>query len=196
VKVSVKTLDGTAMTAQAATTPIGSALRIAPAFVATAMDDDAQIETTLEAHYNATRGRYVITTIVNRALSDDFNEDKLRHTAPQAIVQAAIPHCISLLLDDAPGGAWITVANLTTTEGRIIPLWMASAVIKRGMKDERWDVIEVLYGTAALSDRPPVKLIALELDIPERTASDWIKKAREAGRLVGMTSNVGRPANG
>ena len=49
------------------------------------------------------------------------------------------------------------------------------------MKDERWDVIEILYGTAALADLPPVKLIALELDVPERTASDWIQKARGAG---------------
>ncbi len=66
--------------------------------------------------------------------------------------------------------------------------------MKRGMKDERWEVIEILYGTAALADPPPVKLIALELDVPERTASDWVQKARAAGWLVGMTSNVGRPA--
>lgn len=52
------------------------------------------------------------------------------------------------------------------------------------------------YDKLAITCRAGVKLIALELDIPERTASDWIKKAREAGRLVGMTSNVGRPANG
>jgi hypothetical protein len=46
-------------------------------------------------------------------------------------------------------------------------------MVKRGIKDERWEVIEVLYGGAALSDLPPVKPIASELDIPERTASDW-----------------------
>lgn len=73
---------------------------------------------------------------------------------------------------------------------------MAQAVVKRGMKDERWAVVEILYRTGALADLPPVKLIALELDIPARTASDWIKKARAVRWLVGMTSNVGRPANG
>ena len=142
------------------------------------------------------RGRYVITTILNRAIADDFNEDRLKHAAPQAILQIAIPHCVSLQLDDSPDGKWTTVADLTTAEGRIIPSWMAQAVVKRGMKDERWEVIEILYGTAALADLPPVKLIALELEVPERTASDWIQKARAAGWLVGMTSNVGRPANG
>jgi len=73
---------------------------------------------------------------------------------------------------------------------------MALAVVKRGVKDELWEVIEILYGTAALADLPPVKLIAAELDVPERTASDWIQKARAAGWLARLASNVGRPANG
>jgi len=195
VKVDVKTIDGHAMSGHALTQPVGSALRIAPGFVATARDDESGVETAIEAHYSARRGRYIPTIIVNKAISDEFDEDRLRHTAPQAIMQAAIPHCIAVRLEDAPDAKWVTVADLTTGEGRIVPPWLAAAVVKRGMKDERWDVIEILYGTAALSDLPPVKLISLELSVPERTASDWIKKARDAGRLVGLTSNVGRPVS-
>lgn len=195
MKVDVNTLDGKTMSAEHATEPIGSALRIAPAFIATAVDDASGVETTIEAHYKPTRGRYVITVITNRAVADEFNEDRLKHTAPQAIVQTAIPRCIALQLDDGPGSSWTTVADLTSNDRQIIPPWLAQAVVKRGMKDERWEVIEILYGTAALADLPPVKLIAAELDIPERTASDWIQKARAAGWLVGLTSNVGRPAN-
>ena len=191
----MKTTDGQPMSGLAITQPVGTALRIAPGFVATAQDDDTGIETTIEAHYNPQRGRYTITTIVNRAINDQFDEDRLRHTAPQAILQAAIPHCIAVQLDDAEDARWLTVADLTTSEGRIIPLWMAKAVVKHGMKDERWDVIEILYGTSALADLPPVKMIALELNVPVRTASDWISKARAAGRLVGITSNVGRPVS-
>ena len=192
----MKTLDGKTMTSQDAIQPVGAALRIAPGFVATAADETTGVETTIEAHYSAERGRYVITTILNRAIAEDFSEDRLKHAAPQAILQTAIPRCVALLLDDSPDAQWTSVADLTTAEGRIIPPWMAHAVVKRGIKDERWDVIEILYGTASLADLPPVKLIALELEVPERTASDWIQKARAAGRLVGMTSNVGRPANG
>lgn len=192
----MKTLDGKTMSAQDATESVGSALRIAPGFVATAVDETTGVETTIEAHYLTERGRYVITTIVNRAIAPDFSEYQLKHAAPQAILQVAIPHCVALQLDDNPDAKWTTVADLTTADGRIIPPWMAQAVVKRGMKDERWEVIEILYGTAALAELPPVKLIALELDVPERTASDWIQKARAAGWLVGMTSNVGRPANG
>lgn len=184
------------MSAESATQPVGSALRIAPAFVATAVDDSTGVETTIEAHYRERRGRYVITTITNRAIADEFSEDRLKHTAPQAIVQTAIPRCVAVQLDDSPGASWTTVADLTSNDGRIIPPWMAQAVVKRGMKDERWEVIEILYGTAALADLPPVKLIAAELAIPERTASDWIQKARAAGWLAGLASNVGRPANG
>ena len=196
VKVDVKTLDGEAMSAKAATESVGSALRIAPGFVATAVDETSGVETTIEARYMPDRGRYVITTILNRAIAAEFSEDRLKHAAPQAILQIAIPHCISLLLDEDPAARWTSVADLTAADGRIIPPWMAQAVVRRGMKDERWEVIEILYGTAALADLPPVKLIALELDVPERTASDWIQKARASGWLVGMTSNVGRPASG
>jgi len=196
VKVDVKTLDGKVMAADAATEPVGSALRIAPGFVATAVDEATGVETTIEAHYLPERGRYVVTTIVNRAIALDFSEERLKHTASQAILQTAIPHCVSVQLDDDPSAAWTTIAELTTSEGRIIPPWMAQAVVKRGVKDERWAVIEILYGTAALADLPPVKLVSLELDVPERTAQYWISSARAAGWLVGMASNVGRPAGG
>lgn len=192
----MKTPDGKKMTAKHATLPVGSALRIAPSFVATAVDETTGIETTIEARYIESRGRYIITAILNRAISDDFDEERLKRTAPQAILRAAVPHCISLLIDDSPGATRTTVADLTTNDGRILPEWMARAVARRGIRDERWDAIEILYGTATLADLPAAKLVAVELDVPERTATDWIRSARAAGRLEGMTSNIGRPAGG
>ncbi|WP_454170629.1 hypothetical protein [Microbacterium paulum] len=75
---------------------------------------------------------------------------------------------------DASGeGDWTTVADLTAGEGRIVPEWMAAAVVKRGMKDERMEVIEILYGAAALADLPPTKAVQVELDVPHRTVSIW-----------------------
>lgn len=191
----MRTLDDEVMSATHATEAVGSALRIAPSFVATVVDEAAGIETLIEAHFVAERGRYLITRILNSALREDFDEDRLKHTAPQAIMRVAVPHCVALQLDDDPNAPWTLVADLTGSEGRILPPWMAAAVVKRGMTDERWEVIEILYGAASLADLPPVKLIALELDVPERTASDWIKKTRATGRLRGLSSNVGRPAN-
>lgn len=181
------------MTADAATEPIGSALRIAPGFVATTTNDETGIETTLEAHYSPVEGRYIVTSILSRAARDEFDHRALRHTAAQGIVQAAVPHCIALRLDDGADGEWTTVATLTTGEGRIIPQWMAQAVTKRGMGEERMQVIEILYGAAALADLPPTKAVQAELDVPHRTASDWISKARAAGRLHGMNYTQGRP---
>ncbi|WES66032.1 hypothetical protein P0L94_08135 [Microbacter sp. GSS18] len=194
MKLDVTTPDGSPMSADAASQPVGSALRIAPAFIATATDDDTGIETTIEARYSANEGRYIVTTIINRATRDDFDQAALRRTAPQTILQSAIPHCIALQLEDDPDAAWITVADLTATEGRIIPEWMAAAVVKRTAKHERMDAIEILYGTAALAGLPPVKAVQVELNVPHRTASDWIKKARDAGRLEGMSYLVGRQA--
>lgn len=193
--VDVKTLEGARMTADSATRPVGMSLRAAPGFIARSVDESTGVETTIEAHLEGGRGRYVTRSILSRAIREEFDEMRLKHAAPQAIVQAAVPHCVAILLDDSPGATWTSVSDLTRGEGRIIPEWMASAVVKRGMKDERWEAIEILYTTAALADLPPVKLIARELSVPERTASDWIQKARAAGRLVGIASNVGRPAS-
>lgn len=191
----MKTLAGDRMTSRDATELVGSALRIAPGFAAIAADEASGVETTIRAEYSPARGRYVINSIHNRAIADDFSEERLKHATTQAIVQSAVPHCVAVQLNDDAEAEWTSVADLAT-EGRIIPSWMARAVSTRGVKDERWEVIEILYGTATLADLPPVKLISAELDIPERTASDWIQKARAAGWLVGMTSNVGRPASG
>lgn len=196
MKVDVKTLNGETMAAQHATQSVGTALRIAPHFVVTASDDRSQVETTLEAHYRASPGRYVITRVVNRAMTDEFNEYRLKHTASQAILRAAVPRCVALRLDDSPDAEWTAVADLAAGDGQIIPPWLAEAVVKRGVKDERWEVIEILYGIAMLAELPAVKLIAQELDVPERTAQYWIRSARDAGWLVGMATNVGRPIDG
>lgn len=192
----MNTLDGKKMSARAATQPVGSALRIAPEFVATAMDEEFGVETTIEAHYSADEGRYIVTTIVVRAIRPDFEQYALRRPAAQPILQAAVPHCISVRMDNDPTGKWVTVADLTAAEGRIIPEWMAAAVTERGAKEERMEVIELLYGAAALASIPPVKTIQVELGVPHRTASDWIKKARTAGRLEGMSYITGRQADG
>lgn len=196
MKVDVKNPDGTAMTLHSATQPVGSALRIAPEFVASVIDEDAGVETTIEAHYNTDEGRYIVTTILNRATRADFDHQALRRTASAAIVQAAVPHCITVRLTDQTDANWTTIADLTSAEGRIIPPWMAATAVKRNMKDERMEVVEIIYGAAALAGAPPVQAVQVELDIPHRTASDWIKKARDAGRLEGMTYTVGRQADG
>lgn len=188
------------MTWQHATLPVGSALRIAPAFDASATDDASGIETTIRARYSIVAGRYVIGEVVNRALRPDVevNNLTLRVVPIQGIMQSAAPRCIALTLDaeDDPQATWITASELSNTAGRIIPHWLAAEVVKHGNKAERMDVVEILYGTAALAGLPPVKALQAELGVPHRTASDWIKKARAAGRLNGMTYIVGRQADG
>ncbi|WP_249354086.1 hypothetical protein [Microbacterium sp. 2FI] len=200
MKVDVRTPAGKKMTAAAATRPVGTALRIAPEFVASAIDDESGIETTLRASYIADEGRYLVSEVNNRATRAgvEINNIALRQVAVQQILQAATPHCITMTLDDEddPSSTWIPLSQLTTAEGKIIPPWMAEQVTRRGSSDERMDVIELLYGAAALSGQPPVKAIQLELGVPHRTASDWVKRARAAGRLEGMSYIVGRQADG
>ncbi|HEX5858690.1 MAG TPA: hypothetical protein VFY91_11340 [Microbacterium sp.] len=134
---------------------MGSSLRIAPAFVATGTDDETGLETGLEAHYRRDAGRYIVTTIVNRSVTDDFDPEALRRVVTTPILQAAIPHCISIYLFDE----WTTVAKLSATEGRLIPVSIAAEVVKRGAEDARMDAIEIIYGAAALAGLPPVQAV-------------------------------------
>lgn len=198
MKVDVRTLEGSEITWRDATQAVGSALRITPGFIATTVDADLGITTTLRAHYVGPEGRFVIRSVTNSAERDDVevNYPTVAKVGMQAIVQAAAPRCIFLTLDDErdSDATWLSVADLTTRDGRILPAAVADEVVKRGGGDARMEAIELLYGSAALAGLPPAKLIQTELGIPHRTASQWIIDARKAGRLEGMNYNAGRPA--
>lgn len=200
VKVDVKTLEGGDVTVAAATQPVGSALRIAPAFRATTTDAALGIETAITAHYLRRDGRYVIKSVTNTAKRDDveLNYLTISKVGMQAIVQSAAPRCIYVTLDDEddPLASWISVDQLTSAGGRILPPLLAAEVVKRGGGDARMEVVELLYGSAALAGLPPAQLLQKELGIPHRTASQWIIDARKAGRLEGMNFHAGRPAGG
>jgi hypothetical protein len=190
VTVDVTTLDGDPMTVAAATEPLGDLLRIVPAFVAARTDEETGVETRIEAHYVRSEGRYVVRTIVNKATRDDFDQEALRRISIAAIMQAAVPHCVAVETMDVD--VWTSVADTTAEEGRLVPSHVATEVVKRGMKDERMAVVSLIYGATALAGLPPVQAVARELDVPHRTASDWIMKARKAGYLEGMAYVVGR----
>jgi hypothetical protein len=198
VKVDVKTLDGNPMTAAAAVQPLGSGLRIAPGFAATTTDETTGLATRIEAKYVRTTGRYIVTAVAVESTTDavEVNANTLRQVTVQAIVQAAAPHCIALTLDDSPDATWLSVSELSSRDGRLIPEWLAADVTKRGSSEARLDVIEILYGVAALSGQAPLRMIMDELGVPHRTASDWTRKARSAGRLDGMSAAAGRKADG
>ncbi|WP_292851797.1 hypothetical protein [Microbacterium sp.] len=199
MKVEVKTPNGSEMTASAATTFVGSALRIAPDFIATTMDESESIRTEISVSYSSDAGRYVVRRLSHAALSDsvELNYKTAAKVGIQPMVQAAAPHCIFLTLgaESEPTAAWLSVAELTTAHGRILPSAIAAEVVRRGSSEARMDAIEILYGSAALGGLAPAKLIQAELGIPHRTASAWIIAARQAGRLKGMNFNAARPAS-
>ncbi|MEJ1154610.1 hypothetical protein [Microbacterium marmarense] len=200
MKVDVKTLEGQKITAEQATQPVGSALRIAPEFIARTVDAELGVATALTARYMRDEGRFVIREVTNSALRDDveLNYQTVSKVGMQSIVQTAALRCVFLTLDDEadPSAVWLSVDKLTTARGRILPPVIAAEVVRRGVGEARMEAIELLYGSAALAGLPPAKLIQKELGIPHRTASAWIIDARKAGRLEGMNYNAGRPANG
>lgn len=192
------TPSGAPVTVADATVRVGSALRIVPNFSAATTDGVAGVRTVITARYGPSHGRYVIRAVSNEAVREDVevSYSTIARIGLAGMVQAAAPRCIFLTLnnEDDADAAWLSVDQLTTAKGRILPPALAAEVVQRGGSEARMEAIEVLYGTAALSNLPPAKLIQEELEIPHRTASQWIIDARNAGRLEGMNYHAGRQA--
>ncbi|MDP3209818.1 MAG: hypothetical protein Q8M65_11765 [Rhodoglobus sp.] len=194
MKIDVRTPDGQLMTWKQATLPLGSALRIAPAFQATAVAEDISVETTIEADYVPAAGGYRVTATAHRAVAPttEITPTVLRQVRLGEVLSAAVPYCVVVDLDGTP----VTVHDLTASEGRILPTWMAATSTKAGPTADTLELLQLVYGVAALAAQPPMRAVATEFSIPERTATHWITKARRAGLLDGITYAVGRQPDG
>ncbi|MBX3193872.1 MAG: hypothetical protein KF727_02070 [Microbacteriaceae bacterium] len=194
MKIDVRTPDGQRMTWRHATLPLGSALRIAPAFTATATADDIQVESTIEAVYSADAGRYRIAATAHRATSStgEITPTVLRQVRLGELLTAAVPHCVTVEFE----GKQRTVHDLLATGGRVVPEPLAAIAVAAGPTADTLGLVQLIYGVAALAASPPMRAVANELGIPERTATHWISKARAAGLLEGIRYVVGRQPDG
>ncbi|GHF12439.1 hypothetical protein [Pseudolysinimonas yzui] len=195
MKIDVRTPDGKTVTAKQATLPLGSALRIVPAFTATAVADDIPVETKISASYSPNAGRYRITSTAHKAVGEaaEITPTVLRQVRLGELLSAAVPYCVAITDDEIGHG---TVRELLGASGRLLPEWMSTTAAKAGPTGETLELVQVIYGIAALSAQAPMRAVATELSIPERTATHWITKARNAGLLDGITYAVGRQPDG
>jgi hypothetical protein len=194
VKIDVRTPDGQRMASKHATLPLGSALRIAPAFVATATADDTQVETTIEAVYSADAGRYRIAATAHRATAaaGEITPTLLRHVRLGELLSAAVPYCVAVDFE----GKQRSVHDLLASGGRVVPQPLAAVAVAAGPTADTLGLVQLIYGVAALAALPPMRAVATELGIPERTATHWISKARTASLLDGISYAVGRQPDG
>lgn len=194
MKIDVRTPDGQRMASKHATLPLGSALRIAPAFTATATAEDIQVETTIQAVYSADAGRYRIAATAHRASagSGEITPTVLRQVRLGELLSAAVPYCVAVEFE----GKQRSVHDLLATGGRVIPEPLAAVAVLAGPTSDTLGLVQLIYGVAALAALPPMRAVASELGIPERTATHWIAKARNAGLLDGITYAVGRQPDG
>lgn len=190
----MRTPDGQRMTWKNATLPLGSALRIAPAFTATATADDIEVETTIEAVYSPDAGRYRIVATAHRATTTtaEITPTVLRQVRLGELLSAAVPYCVAVDFE----GKQRSVHDLLATGGRVVPEPLAALAVKAGPTADTLGLVHLIYGVAALAALPPMRAVATELGIPERTATHWITKARNAGLLDGITYAVGRQPDG
>jgi hypothetical protein len=194
VKIDVRTPDGQRMAAKHATLPLGSALRIAPAFIATALQEDISVKSTIAAAYQGGEGRYLITEATHEIADKtiEITPTVLRQVRLGELLSAAVPLCVAVLLDGKP----VTVHDLTTSSGRVLPAWLTAEAAKAGPSSDTLELVQLVYGVAALAAQPPMQAVASEFGIPTRTATHWITKARKAGLLEGITYAVGRQPDG
>jgi hypothetical protein len=194
VKIDVRTPDGQRMASKHATLPLGSALRIAPAFTATATADDIGVETTIEAVYSPDSGRYLIAATAHRTTSEkgEITPTVLRQVRLGELLSAAVPYCVAVDFE----GKQRSVHDLLATGGRVVPEPLAAVAVAAGPTADTLGLVHLIYGVAALAALPPMRAVATELGIPERTATHWISKARSAGLLDGITYAVGRQPDG
>jgi hypothetical protein len=192
VKIDVRTPDGQRMTWKHATVPLGSALRIAPAFTATATADDTKVRNTIEAVYSSDAGRYQIVATAHRATEGEITPTVLRQIRLGELLTAAVPHCVAVEFE----GKQRSVTELLAAEGRLVPKPIAAIAVAAGPTEDTLGLVQLIYSVAALAAQPPMRAVATELGIPERTATHWITKARKTSLLDGITYAVGRQPDG
>lgn len=203
----MRTPKGSPVTPQDATQIIGNALRIVPRFTVHAEDEQTGLGNTLDVEYDKTEGRYVIRQAAVRSLAGtEITGTELRQVRLAEVVQAASPHCVAFALGDDDSA--ITAAEVTATEGRLLPKWLADSLVtttesrnlpepaRTEAREARLDAVQLVYGVAALTGQPPAKAIERELGVAPRTAAHWIHLARNAGRLEGLGYAAGRPPRG
>lgn len=190
----MRTPQGKTVTAKQATLPVGSALRIVPAFTATGSADDIPIETTITANYSVDAGRYRITNTAHAGVDGaEITPTVLRQVRLGELLSTAVPYCVAITDEQIGTG---TVHDLLGASGRILPHWMSKAALEAGPTHDTLELVQLVYAIAALSATAPMRAVATELGIPERTATHWITKARNAGLLEGITYAVGRQPDG
>ena len=190
----MRTPNGQRMASKHAMLPLGSALRIAPAFAATATAKDIEVETTIEAAYSPDAGRYRIVATTHRAstATAEITPTVLRQVRLGELLSAAVPYCVTVDFE----GKQRSVHDLLAADGRVVPKSLAALAVAAGPTADTLGLVHLIYGVAALAALPPMRAVASELGIPERTATHWITKARNAGLLDGITYAVGRQPDG
>lgn len=205
MKLDVRTPEGKPVERHDANRRIGAALWIVPRYRVTAEDEHTGLGSTLDVAYDAVEGRFVVREAGVYSLSGgEITGTELRRVRLAEIVQAASPQCVAFALDDED--LFVTAAELAESEGRMLPTWLTDTLAaapglgslsesaRVEAREARLDAVQLVYGVAVLTGQPPAKAIERELNVAPRTAAQWIRAARDAGRLEGLGYPIGRPA--
>lgn len=153
---------------------IGGGVRV-PARARLFLSEDPPYE--LEAWVKLEAGRYVVEKLVigRQAGGPPVTSEGIRGIPVQAIVREVIREAAERIVNTGARGR--ATARWTRSNSDIARLRKAGPI------DETLQVAADVYRVSRVIGDPPAKAVAQAFQIPQRTATYWIKLARERGFL-------------
>ncbi|PPF89275.1 hypothetical protein C5C03_04080 [Clavibacter michiganensis] len=143
------------------------------------MAEGEQLEVFMEAVYSHEHGRYAVADLRLRSpdLSTEITGRLLRTVKVQVLLRLAVG------MSAQPEDPSITVEQVWDRRREFFD---ALADGKRVSPDEEiLRSIAMTYRLAEVSNEPPAQAVAHHFDLQQRTATNWIRRAREAGYFDG-----------
>lgn len=140
-------------------------------------------ETIVNVRFNHDKAMFEAqeVTVLKYADGPEITSAMLRKVRIQDLIGAATPSCV--YLSDSTG-ALINREGIWTGPLRLVTSYDVEEYHRTGPTDEALDWVAKVYTLAKALRLPPAKAVAEEMKLPERTASNWIAKARERKLLV------------
>ncbi|MDJ0323385.1 hypothetical protein QMG61_06365 [Cryobacterium sp. PH31-AA6] len=141
-----------------------------------AEDIDTDTEASMKVYWDSEHFTYEIAELkLTRAGDQQLNGSLLRALPIQAMLRAAISRAIQFKV---PAESGFELRHIAISDAE------AKRLSKQGPKPETLDWVARIYKTARIKLMPPTQYVGSFFEIPHRTASHWIKLARDRGHLT------------
>jgi hypothetical protein len=138
-------------------------------------------DTTIRIVYDDKTGRFIADEIRVRRIEDskEVTSTDLRKIRVEEIIRTAVPYSV-VFIDEQDN---VTASGGYTSGLGMVPPSTVKAIKESGLTDDALMWVARVYTVAHAVRLPPAKAVSEALELPTRTASYWIAKARKLGLL-------------